>query len=88
MATITKLKEHLENCGKIRRKPFKVTHTGFYKTRDGRKAFVSYVEPSNFYPYRVFGVVCGEGYSSFWSKKGELWIDEEHPKDIVAEWED
>lgn len=65
--------------------PFKITHTGLYKTRDGRMALVSFIRNSD---YGVFGVIDGENYSRCWDISGEFWTGEENPEDIVAEWED
>lgn len=70
------------------KKHFKVSHTGLYKTRDGRKVFVSSIDPSANFTYILFGVIEGERRNRIWSKKGELWKNEESPEDIVAEWED
>jgi len=76
MATIIELKER-----------FEITHTGNYKTRDGRKALVSYIDPDESI-YVIWGVIEGEMHSRIWTKKGELLTEEENPEDIVAEWED
>ena len=67
---------------------FKVTHTGLYKTRDGRKAFVSSIDPSTNFTYVLYGVIEGGRCSWTWTKKGEVLENEENPEDIVAEWED
>ena len=66
----------------------KVTHTGSYRTRDGRKAFISSIVPDKDFTYTLFGVIDGERRSRTWTEKGELLEGELYPEDIVAEWED
>ena len=72
----------------VYKEPIKITHTGLYKTRDGRKVFISSVDPSANFTYVLFGVIEGERRNRIWSKKGELWKNEESPEDIVSEWKD
>jgi hypothetical protein len=74
-----------EVYGKPKKKEFEITHTGLYKTRDGRMAFVSFV--SNF-DFGIFGVIDGENLGSRWSENGKSWNGEESPVDIVAEWKE
>jgi hypothetical protein len=65
--------------------PFKITHTGLYRSRDGRKAYISFVNNDN---GEFCGIVEGEMRSRFWYESGKLWKNEEDPEDIVAEWEE
>ena len=67
------------------KKQFEITHTGLYKTRDGRMALVSFIRNSD---HGVFGVIDGENYSRCWDRSGENCAGEENPEDIVSEWED
>ena len=69
------------------KKPFEVSHTGLYKTRDGRKAFVSYIDQHSS-TYAICGIIVGERNSNLWTRSGRTWTVEETPEDIVAEWED
>lgn len=62
--------------------PFKITETGFYKTRDGRKVYVSDVE--NY----AYGVVDGERRIRNWSLEGRWAVTNLDDIDIVAKWED
>ena len=67
--------------------PFKITHTGLYKTRDGRKVFVSFVDKGE-NPYATCGVI-EEGFTiKTWTRSGRFRISEENSEDIVSEWED
>lgn len=68
----------------IKRKKFKITHTGLYKTRDGRRALVSFISD---FVLGIFGVIEGESIGSRWSENGKIWHGGKHPEDIVAEWE-
>lgn len=69
----------------------------YYKTRDGRKAFVScIIERSPFqdgasHTYPVCGYIeSGVGGSSSWVSSGMYWADagQQHDADLVAEWRD
>lgn len=71
-----------------RKKQFEVTHTGLYKTRAGKKAFVSYVIQDSLYGFPIFGVIEEDYKIMTWTRSGEFWTGEEDFKDIVAEWED
>lgn len=71
-----------EAYGELKGK-FKITHTGLYKTRDGRMAFVSGVKSNT-----CMGIVEAEEESRVWFKSGKLWDNEEHPVDIVSEWKE
>lgn len=68
-----------------KKKKFEITHTGLYKTRDGRMAFVSFI--SNF-DFGIFGVIDGKYLGSRWTKSGKIWNGEKNPEDIVAEWKE
>ncbi|CUW85644.1 hypothetical protein N5C66_03725 [Rhizobium pusense] len=58
----------------------------FYRTRDGRKAFVSGINP---FPdgshIRAIGVVVDEGVQG-WDLNGAFTLELEHRLDLVAEW--
>lgn len=62
--------------------PFEITQTGFYRTRDGRKVYVSDVE--NY----AYGVVDGERRIRNWSLEGRWAVTSLDDIDIVAKWED
>ena len=68
--------------------PFKITHTGLYRTRNGRRAFVCFINPCNSDCFPILGVVEDQVRIMNWTRNGVLWTDEENPKDIVSEWED
>lgn len=56
-----------------------------YKTRDGRKAFISFYYPYSAYPYK--GIIEGESCAVTWDCNG-LYDLKESPKDIVGKWSD
>lgn len=66
--------------------PFEITETGLYKTRDGRRAFVSYADGDTHYSRK--GVIEGEFEEFSWTKKGYEYDNEIHNTDIVSKWED
>ena len=66
-------------------KPFWITHTGLYKTRAGKKAYVSFISNDD---CEFYGVIDGEKRIMFWYKSGGIWKYGGAPEDIVAEWED
>jgi len=56
-----------------------------YKTRDGRKAFISnYNFNFSFECYE--GIIVGDSNKSLWDKNGFSCIGDEHYNDIVCEW--
>jgi hypothetical protein len=73
-----------------RKKKFKITHTGLYKTRNGRMALVSceVKDPTLKAPF--YGVVEGGLTTRWWTKSGKNVCEPyEDGKefDIVSEWE-
>ncbi len=65
---------------------FKITETGLYKTRDGRKAFVHYFD----YDGDVRGVVARNPATMYWTvhglcANGYVYTEED---DIVSKWVD
>jgi hypothetical protein len=58
-----------------------------YRTRDGRKAFISHVKDGGEYP--VAGVIPGQRDTSLWMKDGKSWDkDTNHPFDLIGPWEE
>lgn len=66
--------------------PFKIKETGLYKTRDGKRAFVSYINED--VKYCIIGIVEGKNVFLTWTINGSYHIGEENPEDIVSKWED
>jgi hypothetical protein len=75
-------KELLLDDWEVYEEPFKITHTGLYKTRAGKKAFVSVVKKDG-----CVGIIEGNEGSIYWDKSGLYWDGNVNPEDIVAEWE-
>lgn len=67
------------------KKPFKITHTGLYKTRSGRLAFVGTIEKSALYPIK--GFIEGDKNITCWAKNGKNWDSENDADDIVSKKE-
>lgn len=67
---------------------FKITKTGLYRTRDGRKVFVSYIdEDDDDCDYHIEGIIEGSTEAASWTKEGRyICVKENHCKDIVGEW--
>ena len=73
------------------KKKFKITHTGLYKTRKGRKAFVSCEVKYPTLKAPFYGLVEGSLSTRWWAKDGKTLCDiseDEKEFDIVSEWED
>ena len=66
-------------------KSFKITETGLYKTRDGRKAFLSVVDNAT---SLANGIVEGVYDAYFWNLDGNLHDDEQSSFDLVSRWEE
>ena len=63
---------------------FKIKETGFYKTRDGRKVFVSKI-----YDDCIIGLIDGDEELMNWNLNGFVFDDErEDNQDIIGKWED
>jgi len=64
----------------------KIEINKYYKTRDGRKAFVQYETNHN-----IVGHICadaGINNVTFWFMSGSFAAVDQHGKDLVAPWED
>lgn len=55
-----------------------------YRTRDGRKAFISYYEAST---DKYYGIIYGENLMRSWNPNGECLTVCEN-KDLISEWSD
>lgn len=67
----------------VYKEPFKITRTGLYKTRDGRKVFISRINNARCV---ASGVIENECIVRCWPSEGS--VDDETASDIVAEWKD
>lgn len=65
---------------------FEIKETGLYKTRDGRRAFVAYIEDVG--PYPVKGKIEGTSEEFSWTRKGYNIDNEIYNTDIISKWED
>lgn len=68
--------------------PLKLEVGKFYKTRDGRKAFVYTRTEDAAYPCWVVLVNSSEGGTYCCTVDGQYTTNEEHNKDLVAPWEE
>lgn len=70
----------LWGCIEQSKEPFEIKEPGIYKTRDGRKVFISIV---NKYAYGIFeyGAELKDWYLNGY------WGDDPQPEDIVSKWE-
>ncbi len=68
-------------------KPFEITKTGLYKTRDSSQAYVSYIggQPKDF--YNCCYLINGFGNTVYCNIKGRRY-NKESSFDIVSEWSD
>lgn len=69
-------------------KPLKLEVGKFYKTRDGRKAFVYTITEEAAYPCWVVLVNSSEGGTYCCTIDGQYTTNEEHNKDLIATWEE
>lgn len=69
-------------------KPLKLEVGKFYKTRDGRKAFVYTNTGNAAYPCWVVLVNSSEGGTYCCTVDGQYTTNEEHNKDLVDPWEE
>lgn len=61
----------------------------FYKTRDGRKAEVVYINEELKDSYTVYFLVDGDGHLISCSLEGSYYGDDEaHESDLVSEWKE
>lgn len=65
---------------------FEITETGLYKTRDGSRAFVAYIEDVG--PYPVKGKIEGTSEEFSWTRKGFNIDNEIFNTDIISKWEE
>ena len=64
--------------------PFEIKEAGLYKTRDGRKVFVSKI-----YDDYILGLVDGDKELMSWNLNGFVFNDErEDNQNIIGKWED
>lgn len=66
--------------------PLKLEVGKFYKTRDGRKAWVVSQQKDERYPYIV--AILGEGDCCYPMKSGRFFAKENSAFDLVAPWEE
>lgn len=69
-------------------KPLKLEVGKFYKTRDGRQAFVYTITENAAYPCWVVLVDSSEGGTYCCTIDGQYTTNEENNKDLVASWEE
>ena len=74
-----------EVYGELKKK-FEITHTGLYKTRGGREAFVGTIENNALYPIK--GFIEGDKNITCWAKNGKNWDSDNEADDIVSKKED
>ena len=56
----------------------------FYKTRDGKKAYISKITTTRFY-----GIITGKTSLETWSLKGTHWYHKSpHKNDLISKWEE
>ena len=56
----------------------------FYKTREGKKAYISRITTTYFY-----GIITGKTSLDTWNLKGMHWYDKSpHKNDLISKWED
>lgn len=67
--------------------PFEIKETGLYKTRDGRKVFVSHIGDSD-NTYNVSGIILNDYLSKNWTIKGRINTGYKGHEDIISKWED
>ena len=68
--------------------PFEIKETGIYKTRDGKKAFVSFIK-TNGKNKNICGVIDGDDSIFDWKENGYYSIEGEPTEyDIIGKWED
>ena len=66
--------------------PFEIKEAGLYKTRDGRKVFVSCIIDGDFPVVR--GIIQGEEKTTSWYLSGEYEQCFKNDEDIISKWED
>lgn len=69
---------------------FKITEPGFYRLRNGKKAWVAAKTPFHYSDPRVWvgqieGTHC---YSVTWTESGKYYADRTDNEDVVAVWRD
>lgn len=68
---------------KPKKKPFRITGPGLYRTRDGRRAFVSHIEEGMAYP--ALGVIEGCKGMTEWTLSG-AWASGTSEYDLISRW--
>lgn len=70
---------------KPKKKPFRITKPGLYRTRDGRKAFVSSVNHEGF-SYPVTALIQGEVYIRTYKELGHHFGGVDNLADLISRW--
>lgn len=64
--------------------PFQIKETGFYKTREGKKAYISRITTTY-----IYGIITGKTSMNTWHLNGMHWGNGDiHKNDIISKWED
>ena len=79
-------KQLLSDDWEVYEEPFEITHTGIYKTRNGREAFVGTIDNDTLYPIK--GFIAGNKDITCWAKNGKNWDSDNEADDIVSKKED
>ncbi len=58
----------------------------YYKTRDGRKAFIGFQIPESNHIYPWIGYIVGTVSVYTWAENGSYNPNLESPEDLIAEW--
>lgn len=67
--------------------PFEIKEAGLYKTRDGRKVFVSHIGDSD-NTYNISGIILNDYLSKTWTIEGRINTGYKDNEDIISKWED
>lgn len=67
--------------------PFEIKETGLYKTRSGRKVFVSDISKKPNRIYKISGIIEGDALSSNWPVYGSETMGVVS-NDIISKWEE
>lgn len=63
--------------------PFKINGTGLYKTRDGRRALVSFISNDKDLVFPAYGIVEGDSSRDSWRLDGHALNDKTSVDDLV-----
>lgn len=84
-ATIDEVDDYYFECVTYE-EPFKITEVGLYKTRDGRKVFISFIHDTC--AYNCIGLVEGNNNTAHWKDDGKFFTRGPCEMDIVSKWEE